>query len=209
MDKKEKDATEERQSNVSDDDNDDDVSVNDDDENKDTRNAFYTSNEKDKKRSQMDVDVDDTNAGRDNNHKGKMDEDDDNDEIDTQREVVMTQSSGVVSAEAVARWATYVRSTEVHANRLCEQLRLILEPTLRTRLQGDYRTGKRINMKKVIDFVASGFRKDKIWLRRAKPAKRDYQVMLMIDDSASMGLAGPLALQAMATLATALRRFVA
>jgi midasin len=32
---------------------------------------------------------------------------------------------------------------------LTEQLRLILEPTLASKLQGDYRTGKRINMKKV------------------------------------------------------------
>ena len=32
---------------------------------------------------------------------------------------------------------------------LAEQLRLILEPTLASRLAGDYRSGKRINMKKV------------------------------------------------------------
>lgn len=64
--------------------------------------------------------------------------------------------------------------------RLCEQLRLVLEPTLATRLQGDYRTGKRINMRRVVGYVASGFRKDKIWLRRTKPAKRDYQVIMMM-----------------------------
>lgn len=45
---------------------------------------------------------------------------------------------------------------------LCEQLRLILEPTLATKLQGDYRTGKRINMKKVIPYIASQFKKDKV-----------------------------------------------
>jgi midasin (ATPase involved in ribosome maturation) len=32
---------------------------------------------------------------------------------------------------------------------LTEQLRLILEPTLASRLAGDFRSGKRINMKKV------------------------------------------------------------
>lgn len=37
-----------------------------------------------------------------------------------------------------------------NARELCEQLRLILEPTKCTRLKGDYRTGRRINMKKVI-----------------------------------------------------------
>ncbi|KAI9596882.1 hypothetical protein BDF19DRAFT_471038 [Syncephalis fuscata] len=57
---------------------------------------------------------------------------------------------------------------------LCEQLRLILEPTLATRLKGDYRTGKR------------QFKKDKIWLRRTRPSKRQYQVLLAIDDSHSM-----------------------
>ena len=34
-------------------------------------------------------------------------------------------------------------------HRLCEQLRLILEPTKAARLQGDFRTGKRLNMRKV------------------------------------------------------------
>jgi midasin len=107
---------------------------------------------------------------------------------------------------ARALWAKYRSATDAHSIRLCEQLRLILEPSLATRLQGDYRTGKRINMKKVIGFIASGFRKDKIWLRRTKPAKRDYQVMLMIDDSSSMGQAGPLALASMATIANALTK---
>lgn len=43
-------------------------------------------------------------------------------------------------------------------------------------LRGDYRTGKRLNMRKVIAYIASQFRKDKIWLRRTEPSKRDYQV---------------------------------
>lgn len=52
--------------------------------------------------------------------------------------------------------------------------------------RGDYRTGKRLNMRKVIPYIASQFRKDKIWLRRTKPSKRQYQIMLAIDDSSSM-----------------------
>jgi midasin len=82
----------------------------------------------------------------------------------------------VVPQSARLEWARHRAATETHAMRLCEQLRLVLEPTLATRLQGDYRTGKRINMRRVVGYVASGFRKDKIWLRRTKPAKRDYQV---------------------------------
>lgn len=56
--------------------------------------------------------------------------------------------------------------------------------------QGDYRSGKRINnMRKVIPYIASNFRKDKIWLRRTKPHSRDYQVLLALDDSESIALA--------------------
>lgn len=73
-----------------------------------------------------------------------------------------------------------------NARELCEQLRLILEPTKCTRLKGDYRTGRRINLKKIIPYIASQFRKDKIWLRRTKAAQRDYKITVAIDDSKSM-----------------------
>jgi len=125
------------------------------------------------------------------------------------QELIEAWRSGAAPSDngaARALWARYRSATDAHSIRLCEQLRLILEPSLATRLQGDYRTGKRINMKKVIGFIASGFRKDKIWLRRTKPAKRDYQVMLMIDDSSSMGQAGPLALASLTTIANALTK---
>lgn len=74
-------------------------------------------------------------------------------------------------------WGRLRGVTGALSQRLCEQLRLVLEPMVATKLQGDYRSGKRINMRRVIPYIASGFRKDKIWLRRTKPAKRDYQVM--------------------------------
>ncbi|KAI9594949.1 hypothetical protein BDF19DRAFT_471470 [Syncephalis fuscata] len=76
--------------------------------------------------------------------------------------------------ETRALWRGYETVTHDLALGLCEQLRLILEPTLATRLKGDYRTGKR------------QFKKDKIWLRRTRPSKRQYQVLLAIDDSHSM-----------------------
>ena len=41
-------------------------------------------------------------------------------------------------------------------------------------------------MRKVIPYIASQFRKDKIWLRRTKKSKRDYQIVLAVDDSSSM-----------------------
>ncbi|XP_025832475.1 midasin isoform X2 [Agrilus planipennis] len=89
-----------------------------------------------------------------------------------------------VEAERV--WEKISSVTTPLAQILCEQLRLILEPTQASQLKGDYRTGKRINMMKVIPYIASQFRKDKIWLRRTKPSKRDYQIVLAIDDSSSM-----------------------
>lgn len=121
-----------------------------------------------------------------------------------QTDTVVISANRLVKGRLV--WQQHRMATESYSMRLCEQLRLILEPTLATRLRGDYRTGKRINMRKVIPYVASGFRKDKIWLRRTKPAKRAYQVMIMIDDSMSMGAAGPLALSSLATIANALTR---
>lgn len=77
-------------------------------------------------------------------------------------------------------WGRLRSVTGALAQRLCEQLRLVLEPMVATKLQGDYRSGKRINMRRVIPYIASGFRKDKIWLRRTKPAKRDYQVRFVV-----------------------------
>lgn len=99
-------------------------------------------------------------------------------------------------------WSKYIALTASSSQRLCEQLRLVLEPMLRAKLEGDFRTGKRINMRKVIPYIASQFRKDKIWMRRTRPSKRQYQVMVAIDDSESMAdnHAGRLALEAMTTL---------
>ncbi|KAF9140977.1 AAA ATPase midasin [Mortierella sp. GBA39] len=96
------------------------------------------------------------------------------------------RSTGRDPKDAQALWQKYDNLTQDLALGLCEQLRLILEPTQATKLKGDYRTGKRLNMKKIIPYIASQFKKDKIWLRRTKPSKRQYQVMIAIDDSTSM-----------------------
>ncbi len=57
------------------------------------------------------------------------------------------ENGDVVHAERL--WRGYEMLTAPLAQELCEQLRLILEPTLCTQMRGDYRTGKRLNMKKV------------------------------------------------------------
>lgn len=43
------------------------------------------------------------------------------------------------------QWTRLTAQYQSSTSRLCKQLRLILEPTLASRLQGDYRTRKRIN----------------------------------------------------------------
>ena len=91
------------------------------------------------------------------------------------------------SLESLRLWQDYESLTQQMSKELCEQLRLILEPTVCSKLKGDYKSGKRLNMKRVIEYIATEYRKDKIWLRRIKPNKRDYQVMLAIDNSSSMG----------------------
>lgn len=83
-------------------------------------------------------------------------------------------------------WKAYLEATADYAFTLSEQLRLILAPTKATKLTGDFKTGKRLNMRKIIPFIASDYLKDKIWLRRNLPQKREYQVLLSIDDSKSM-----------------------
>ena len=91
-----------------------------------------------------------------------------------------------IAAEIQKLWAV-TESDVSHLSRdLCEQLRLILQPQQASKLKGDYRTGKRLNMRKIIPYIASQYRNDKIWLRRTQPNKRQYQIMLAIDDSKSM-----------------------
>jgi midasin len=88
--------------------------------------------------------------------------------------------------DSMKLWLDYENLTRQLSKELCEQLRLILEPTICSKLKGDYKTGKRLNMKRVIEYIATEYRKDKIWLRRTKPNKRDYQVLLAVDNSSSM-----------------------
>ncbi|KAJ4717838.1 Midasin [Melia azedarach] len=107
---------------------------------------------------------------------------------------------------ATALWRRYELQTTRLSQELAEQLRLVMEPTLASKLQGDYKTGKRINMKKVIPYIASHYRKDKIWLRRTKPNKRDYQVVIAVDDSRSMSESGcgDVAIEALVTVCRAM-----
>lgn len=127
----------------------------------------------------------------------------------SQNDVELHEDAGAVKAEGGEdRWRQYASMTSDLSYALCEQLRLILEPTLATRLQGDFRTGKRLNMRKIIPYIASEYTKDKIWLRRTKPSRREYQVLLSLDDSRSMAESHSvdLAYQTLALVAQALNK---
>ncbi|KAL3419302.1 denitrification regulatory protein NirQ (ATPase) [Phlyctema vagabunda] len=94
------------------------------------------------------------------------------------------------AADARDQWTHFEGLTRDLSLSLTEQLRLILAPTLATKMRGDFRTGKRLNIKRIIPYIASSYKRDKIWMRRSVPSKRSYQIMLAVDDSKSMGESG-------------------
>ena len=129
-------------------------------------------------------------------------------DTDVETELRAWQAEGLPADRAEHIWRRYESMTHDLAYALCEQLRLILEPTLATRLKGDFRTGKRLNMKKIIPYIASDYTKDKIWLRRTRPSQREYQVLIALDDSRSMSESHSvhLAYQTLALVSKALGR---
>ncbi|KAK4106817.1 midasin [Parathielavia hyrcaniae] len=112
-------------------------------------------------------------------------------------------------SEALEMWSTFQTKTQALSQSLSSQLRLILTPTQSTKLSGSFRTGKRLNIKKIIPYIASSYKRDKIWMRRAVPSKRAYQILLCVDDSSSMSddnrsSSGNLALESLVMVARAL-----
>lgn len=157
-----------------------------DDEENEFNQRIFTENDKSKKEDDNNEDM--------FNEKNLLDSQKYNDEIDEIIESMDRQTKlenlddepkrSIENAREL--WQRSERATSDLVSRLGEQLRLILEPTLATKLRGDYKTGKRLNMKRIIPYIASQFRKDKIWLRRTKPSKRQYQIMVALDNSKSM-----------------------
>ncbi|KAK0622968.1 hypothetical protein B0T14DRAFT_476182 [Immersiella caudata] len=110
-------------------------------------------------------------------------------------------------SEALNMWTKFQTKTHPLSLSLSSQLRLILTPSQSTKLSGSFRTGKRLNIKKIIPYIASSYKRDKIWMRRSIPSKRAYQILLCVDDSSSMGensSSGRLALESLVMVARAL-----
>lgn len=129
-------------------------------------------------------------------------------ELDLEVEQTMLQWKSGEESELTADgvWRLYEGLTRDLSYALTEQLRLILEPTLATRLKGDYRSGKRLNMKKIIPYIASEFTKDKIYLRRTRASKREYEILIAVDDSKSMQGSAHLVYETLALVTQALSR---
>ncbi|EHL02361.1 putative Midasin [Glarea lozoyensis 74030] len=114
-------------------------------------------------------------------------------EVDNQLESTHLDETTIELRSAIdarEQWTHYEAMTRDLSLSLTEQLRLILAPTLATKMRGDFRTGKRLNIKRIIPYIASQYKRDKIWMRRSVPSKRSYQIMLAVDDSKSMGESG-------------------
>jgi midasin len=112
-------------------------------------------------------------------------------DVDAQLETTHLNGSLAPTPEtARTLWLHHESTTHSLSQQLTESLRLILAPTLATKLRGDFRTGKRLNLKRIIPYIASSYKRDKIWLRRSAPSKRNYQVLIALDDSRSMRESG-------------------
>jgi midasin len=123
----------------------------------------------------------------------EIDADDDDDDVEEMDDQLLrthiSREDGpeeMTIEEARQTWSAHEASTRNLSMILTEHLRLILQPTQATKMRGDFRTGKRLNIKRIIPYIASSYKRDKIWMRRSIPSKRNYQIMLAIDDSKSM-----------------------
>ncbi|KAL2693850.1 hypothetical protein Neosp_000416 [[Neocosmospora] mangrovei] len=108
--------------------------------------------------------------------------------------------------ESMHQWTEFQTKTHSLSLALTSQLRLILTPSQSTKLNGAFRTGKRLNIKRIIPYIASSYKRDKIWMRRSMPTKRTYQILLCVDDSKSMGesSSGTLAMESLVMVSRSL-----
>ncbi|KMV65714.1 AAA ATPase [Encephalitozoon cuniculi EcunIII-L] len=79
-----------------------------------------------------------------------------------------------------------IRIEDQDCTKLTNLLRIIMESKRGNRYRGDFRSGKKLNMKRLVPYIASGFRRDRIWMRRQRNDKKEYVLRLFIDNSKSM-----------------------
>ncbi|BAM40976.1 uncharacterized protein TOT_030000237 [Theileria orientalis strain Shintoku] len=92
------------------------------------------------------------------------------------------------------------------SNNLLSQLRIILEYNYVNSLKGYYKHGKRISIKKLMIFIATNYQRDKIWLKRLKPQKRDYFIQIAIDNTKSMSAIAKISIQTIVVIYEAIHK---
>lgn len=70
--------------------------------------------------------------------------------------------------------------------KLTNLLRVILESNKNSKYKGDFKSGKKLNLRKIVPYIASDYRKDKIWMKKQKSDKKEYVLRIFIDNSKSM-----------------------
>lgn len=70
--------------------------------------------------------------------------------------------------------------------KLTSLLRIILESNRTNKYKGEFKSGKKLNLKKIVPYIASDYRKDRIWMRRQRSDKKNYILRIFIDNSRSM-----------------------
>ncbi|KAF5026068.1 hypothetical protein F66182_1860 [Fusarium sp. NRRL 66182] len=179
----------------------------------------------DASKQDTDKDQDDTRSGvktRQGNYDGELSPseqeaqlvEEDQDEADIQETSTQLSTTHISDeerplrdfGESLQQWTEFQTKTHSLSLALTSQLRLILTPSQSTKLSGAFRTGKRLNIKRIIPYIASSYKRDKIWMRRSMPTKRTYQIMLCVDDSKSMGesSSGTLAMESLVMVSRSL-----
>lgn len=79
-----------------------------------------------------------------------------------------------------------IRMEEPDCSRLTNLLRNVMECNRSSRYRGDFKSGKKLNMKRLIPYIASGYRRDRIWMKRQTNEKKECTLRLFVDNSRSM-----------------------
>ncbi|KAH9386428.1 midasin [Nematocida major] len=81
----------------------------------------------------------------------------------------------------------YYESVKHRTNpELTKQLSVVLEENEKSAYEGDYASGRRLNMKRIISYIASDGQKNRIWMRKTKNQGREYLIRIFVDNSGSI-----------------------
>ncbi|KAI5125613.1 midasin [Nematocida parisii] len=82
--------------------------------------------------------------------------------------------------------AYYEKIKHITNPELTKQLSVVLEENEKSAYEGDYISGRRLNMKRIISYIASDGQKNRIWMRKSKNQGREYLIRIFVDNSGSI-----------------------